>query len=141
MLAHVALSPTLAEKVVPRSLILTDDQLLLCEEDVCVELNTPGKPPVPQFVKESAHPLSDVTSVDLDNAAPLGLRIMFEREGEAVQSEPWELVCQSPLEKERLLKHLKAAWRSIFKLDLTINERGPAQWPQRQGSVSKGGKR
>ena len=120
----------------PRSLVLTDDQIFLCEEECCVDLNPPGKPSIPHFVPESAHALSDVTAVELDGAAPLGLRMLFEKEGDAGQSDTWELVCQSPLEKERLLKHLRSAWRNIFKLDLTVNERGPAQWPTR-GSISK----
>lgn len=107
------------EKVVPRSFVLTDEQVLLCDEEVCNSV-AHGKT---QLVCESAHALSDLNSVELDTKAPLGVKLVFEKEGWDKQSEPWELVCQSPLAKEHLLKHLRAAWRAIFKLDLTVTQR------------------
>ena len=108
---------------------MTDEQLVLCQEDISGA--------APQFSHPLFHNISDVASVELDPNAPLVFSILFEKEGDsrdnlaaaepAGHSEPWSLVVQSSTEKERFLKSLRTAWRHLFKLELSIAQKGTAR--------------
>jgi len=120
-------TPPKVGPVVPRSLIITDDQVILCEEDYgrwpSLGFETAKSPQTPQFLVKSVHVISDVLQIELEQDNSFAVKIVFEEENNGHQ-ETWELLTVAEVEKKKLIQVLAKRWKNLFKLELTIQKKG-----------------
>jgi len=116
--------PSKVGAIVPRTLIITDDIIMLCEEDYSHWPSLYGAelaPSTSQFQLKSSHNISDVIEVHLDSSTPRTLKVIFEEENaNRGLRETWDLVTQAKGEQKKLIQVLSKCWRQLFKLDLLI---------------------
>ena len=115
--------------LMPRTLVVTTEELLLCDEDPRVPSPVfPGivRPRVPQFVLVHRRKMSELSSIEVDSEQPNFVKLCFDEEGSSSSSSSnndggaWSLFSQRSLESRKLSKSLAREWRNLFQVPLTV---------------------
>jgi hypothetical protein len=111
--------------VVPRTLLITEEDVYLCEEDYArwppSGYASAKMPVTPQFTVKTTHKITDVIALEVDSAQELAFTIIFEEEDASGEYVRWELVAFGRHEKNGCMKALSKRWKALFKLDLAIS--------------------
>lgn len=110
--------------VVPRTLILTNNSLMLCNENLSkwptLTARGPGgkKQKVPQFtLTQSKQSIQDVIILELTPDIPNYFGIVFEEENNP-DVVTWNLIAHTTEEKEKFIKRLGVLWEAIFQIPI-----------------------
>jgi len=120
--------PTGFGSVVPRTLIILDEQVILCDENYNHHPLIGEKPimpqNIPQYVPKLSQKISDVIELIVDPEFPTAIKIVFEEERTAEkakhQQKFWDLLTVGKGEKKRIVHILSKRWKALFKLELAI---------------------
>eukprot|EP01119_Soliformovum_irregulare_P000176 TRINITY_DN10127_c0_g1_i1.p1 TRINITY_DN10127_c0_g1~~TRINITY_DN10127_c0_g1_i1.p1 ORF type:complete len:1018 (+),score=363.99 TRINITY_DN10127_c0_g1_i1:80-3133(+) len=109
-------------QVAPRTLILTNKKIVLCDEDHYKYpfLADPNRNPSITF--RASRSLQDI--VHIETVEPSTVIIVFEEEtNKKTQQQNWELVVNVETEKKKLVQQISKKWKQLFKLDLNVINR------------------
>jgi len=114
--------------VIPRTLVLTEEFLLLCDEDYSrwpSSTINKSKPNTTQFTVVSSRNVHDVIGIEIESKTTM-FSIKFDSDNSPQQTDqqPWDYIAASNVEKNRYIKSLCRVWKRLFKNDLPIVERG-----------------
>jgi hypothetical protein len=117
--------------VLPRTLIVTAEELLLVDEDMRLPFPTftgVVRPKVPQFVVAHRRKISELSSIEVDPAQPNFVKLCFDEDSVGSSSSKvndggsWGLFCQKSVESNKLKHVLAREWRALFHVPLTVVE-------------------
>jgi len=132
MVYHQVPTPTffkwiLSKKdVVPRTLILTNKHLVLCDDDygrwppLCFPTST--KPTTPQFSLADKQKIGDISGVKFNRDIETYFEILFES-SENQSSNPakkWQFLTEDALEKEKFVQALSKCYMQILQVPVPV---------------------
>jgi hypothetical protein len=117
--------------VAPRTLVLTQDEIIMCDEDHLKYPipNFPGviRPKTPHFTLVQKRKISDVVSVELSDEEANYFKLVFEEDDKTKgYDSTWQIYTQHPAEAKKFLKNLAKLWQELFQVPL-IKELGSGQ--------------
>lgn len=122
VMLHYKLKTSKGFVLVPRSLIITQEKLHLCEEDYSKwpSLGVPNAktPSTPQFQIIQSKNISEVMGLQVDDKKPCELSILFEDEQDKGKVREWSFVTSHKSEQQRIIKILSALWKALFQVDI-----------------------
>jgi len=117
--------------VLPRTLVLTEEFLLLCDEDYSrwpSSAVSKTKANTAQFTVVSSRNVHDVIGVEIEAKTTM-FTIKFDSDNSSQQTDqqPWDYIAACNVEKNRYIKSLSKIWKRLFKNDLPVIERAKSQ--------------
>lgn len=122
----------IGEAVVPVSVVMTKEKLLLCREDYSCWPVPEGveAPSTPQFTILHEQAIGEVLGIEVDCKHPSVVAIVFEQEDSDsfsvadVDQQQWDLYFTGAAEKARFVKRLSRRWQEMYMVELTTYDRG-----------------